>query len=284
MWVVSSICQRTDTNAISLILVISCEVNLLLRCSPLRDSHGSLQYVSTGAAGCAENHCAKHECRRQNALATIRMDGACDMSLRDVCYFMGQYTSEFVFVATCFDEPCMDSNVAARECESVDVRIIDNKKSELVITIVGLSGDTVPNFVYVFGDLWSSTTFPLRRMSRIMARPICDSVLFVRIASAGLPISGSLMSSAPAPLVKTTAMVASSNKVRLINLLINDKYSTSWVSIIRPHSLVSVQHDNAFKHFSGMPFYLNAAPFLAKLTVCIDKKGATNHSHELAAI
>ena len=79
-------------------------------------------------------------------------------------------------------------------------------------------------------------------------------------------------------------MVASSNKLRLKNNLINGKYSYGRSPHIRPDSLASVQNDNAFKDLGGMPFYLNTAPLLAKLAVSTDKESAAHYAHELAAI
>ena len=69
-----------------------------------------------------------------------------------------------------------------------------------------------------------------------------------------------------------------------MNNLINGRYSYNKVYHFRPHSLASVQHDNAFKNLGGMPFYLNTAPFLAKFAVSTDKESASHYAHELAAI
>jgi hypothetical protein len=75
------------------------------------------------------------------------------MPLRYMGYLMGYYTSEFVFTATSFNEPRVNANEATGERKSIDVRVIDDEKAEILLAIVGLSSYAVPDFINVFGDL-----------------------------------------------------------------------------------------------------------------------------------
>jgi hypothetical protein len=91
------------------------------------------------------------------------------MTLGDVRDFVRKYARQFVLIARGLEQSGMHADKAAGQGEGVDV-----------------------------------TTAPLRRICAMIARPSRASSDLDSTASAGLPMSGSLMSSAPAPLVATS--------------------------------------------------------------------------------
>ncbi len=65
--------ERSDTNAIRLVLVAARKINLLLCGCALRDRQTGLRGVGVAGSG-AEDKRTEHQCRRQNALAAVGMN------------------------------------------------------------------------------------------------------------------------------------------------------------------------------------------------------------------
>ena len=81
------------------------------------------------------------------------MDRTCNVTLRYVRNLMRDDASQLVLVSCCLDQAGVHTDVAPGQGEGVDARLIDNKKGELVIAIVGVSGDPVADVGDVFVDL-----------------------------------------------------------------------------------------------------------------------------------
>ena len=79
--------------------------------------------------------------------------------------------------------------------------------------------------------------WPLMRILRMIAAPSCDSCDLLRIASAGLPMSGILMSSARAIAVVSRVAAASSAKVRLRVTMIIGRRSKEWPKTVKTGSV-----------------------------------------------
>jgi hypothetical protein len=120
------------------------------------------------------------------------------MTLGDVRDFVRKYARQFVLIARGLEQSGMHADKAAGQGEGVDVRVVDDKKREALAAI------RLPTTLMYSVTSGSSTTAPLRRICAMIARPSRASSDLDSTASAGLPMSGSLMSSAPAPLVATS--------------------------------------------------------------------------------
>ena len=64
------------------------------------------------------------------------------------------HACEFIFVACGVQQPRVYTNVATRQRERVDIRIVDNEKSEILAAVVGLRGNPAADFVDVLGYQW----------------------------------------------------------------------------------------------------------------------------------
>ena len=82
------------------------------------------------------------------------MNGPCNVALCYVCDFVRQHTREFILAASRFEQACVYSNVTTGQGECIYAVILNDEKSEIVITIIGLCGDFIANFIDVFVDQW----------------------------------------------------------------------------------------------------------------------------------
>ena len=129
-----------------------CEIDLLLCCGSLSKRNASLCRIGASADGTRDQG-AEHERGAQEALAAVCVNGPRDVPLGDVRDFMSEDTGELVLIAGRFDEPGVYADVTAGQRKCVDTRVVDDKESEIVVALVGLCGDAMPDLVDVFGDL-----------------------------------------------------------------------------------------------------------------------------------
>ena len=66
---------------------------------------------------------------------------------------MSQYACKLILIARRLDQARMNADITAWQRERVDMRIINNKKSELLFALISLRGDAVPDLVNVLGNL-----------------------------------------------------------------------------------------------------------------------------------
>jgi hypothetical protein len=76
-----------------------------------------------------------------------------NVPLRHMSDLMGDNASEFVFTAGCVDQASVYPDIASRQRERVNTRIVDNEKRKFVIAIVGLRCDAVADVIDVLGYL-----------------------------------------------------------------------------------------------------------------------------------
>jgi hypothetical protein len=63
-------------------------------------------------------------------------------------------TGEFVFIASCIEEPGVNTNESTWQREGIDRRVVDNEEREFVITVeICLSSNSMTNVVNVLRDL-----------------------------------------------------------------------------------------------------------------------------------
>ena len=85
--------------------------------------------------------------------AVQKLYGLPEPSLIDMGDFVGDDAGELVFVPGGLDQAGVHTDITAGEGERIDVRVVDDEERELVVAVVCLRGQTVPDVIDVLGDL-----------------------------------------------------------------------------------------------------------------------------------
>jgi len=80
------------------------------------------------------------------------MNGTRNVTLSNVCDFVGQYTCELVFTSCRLEQTCVDTDESAGQCEGIDTLVVDDEEREIDVAIVGLCCNSVSDFIDVFGN------------------------------------------------------------------------------------------------------------------------------------
>ena len=132
----SSVRQHADADAVGFVLVFARESDLRLRSESLRCADRAHRCVGAGAADSAEQDRRQYRGRRYQARARLRLDAARNVPLRDVRDFVRQHARELAFILCFEQEPRVDADITAGQCERIDRGVANHEEVEIVVAFL----------------------------------------------------------------------------------------------------------------------------------------------------
>ena len=132
--------EQRDADAVGLVFIGAGEVDLLLHRGALRDRDTGLHGIA-GAGRHSDQDGGDERGGGGDALATPRLDGACDMPLGDMRDLVREHARELRLVRGGGDETLVEADEAPGQREGVDARVAHHEEPEPPLQIGHLRGD-----------------------------------------------------------------------------------------------------------------------------------------------
>ena len=145
--------EDADADPVGLVLVLAGEIDLRLDREVLRGGDGAHRGVRVSSGHRADQDCRQRRRGRDEVRASLRLDAARDVSLRDVRDFVRQDGRELALALGLEQQAGVNADESARQRERVDRRIADQEEREVAVAVVRHAREAQAERLQVLADL-----------------------------------------------------------------------------------------------------------------------------------